>query len=276
MNAYQRNCPKCGKVLTTNNKYYNKKAIKAKTLCLSCVNTGRIITDAWRENMRRNHANVNGKNNPFFGKHHTPDAIEKIKIANTGKDYFSINYKACLSKKMTGCGNPFFGKHHTAATIVKLSIPKTDKHKRKLAIALKGNISPLKGKHHTPEAKRKMRIAAIKRIQELKFVGSVMAPNINPKEILFFNKLEKERGWDGIYYGKNNKKEQYLINYLGYFVDYYDPVHNIVVEYDETNHYNADWSLKKKDVYRQEEIISYLKCKFFRYNEVLDELCEIA
>jgi hypothetical protein len=67
-----------------------------------------------------------------------------------------------------------------------------------------------------------------------------------------------------------------LIEYLGYFVDYYDPIKNIVVEYDETNHYDSDWNLKAKDICRQEEIMSYLKCRFFRYNEVLDELCEFV
>ena len=62
----------------------------------------------------------------------------------------------------------------------------------------------------------------------------------------------------------------------GYFVDYYEPQKNIVVEYDETFHYNADWSLKERDIHRQEEIVNYLGCKFFRYNEVLNEMCEFV
>jgi very-short-patch-repair endonuclease len=87
--------------------------------------------------------------------------------------------------------------------------------------------------------------------------------------------MEKRRGWDGIYFNKNGKKEQFLIEYLGYFVDYYEPKLNVVVEYDETNHYNSDWSLKEKDIKRQKEIVKYLGCRFYRYNEVLGKMFEV-
>ena len=230
---YKRNCPRCGKQLRTKNKFWNKKAIREKRLCCVCSGKFRIITEEWKENMRKNHANVSGKNNPFYGKTHT-DKTLKI-----------------------------------------LSLPKTEEHKRKLAISLKGNPSPLKGKHHTDEAKRKMRISAIKRITKYKFDGLSMCPNVNKKETDYFVKLENEKGWNGIFFGKDNKNQQYLIENLGYFVDYYEPEKNIIVEYDETLHYNKDWTLKEKDIKRQEEIIKTLHCKFYRYNEVLDKLYEV-
>ena len=50
---------------------------------------------------------------------------------------------------------------------------------------------------------------------------------------------------------------------------------NIVIEYDEKLHYNKDGSLKEKDIIRQNEIINELKCRFFRYNEIKNELYEI-
>ena len=272
---YKRNCPRCGKQLRTKNKFWNKKAIREKRLCCVCSGKFRIITEEWKENMRKNHANVSGKNNPFYGKTHTDKTLKILSNTNKGKDRFSNEYKLYLSKKMSGEGNVFYGKTHTDKTLKILSLPKTEEHKRKLAISLKGNPSPLKGKHHTDEAKRKMRISAIKRITKYKFDGLSMCPNVNKKETDYFVKLENEKGWNGIFFGKDNKNQQYLIENLGYFVDYYEPEKNIIVEYDETLHYNKDWTLKEKDIKRQEEIIKTLHCKFYRYNEVLDKLYEV-
>jgi hypothetical protein len=42
-----------------------------------------------------------------------------------------------------------------------------------------------------------------------------------------------------------------------------------VFEYDEPHHFNVKNELKDKDIYRMNEIINYLKCKFIRYNEKL-------
>ena len=101
-----------------------------------------------------------------------------------------------------------------------------------------------------------------------------MYPSVNRSEGKYFTDLEIQNGWNGIFYEKN--KAQFLVENLGYFVDYYDPVKNIVVEYDETKHYNPDWTLKQKDIKRQNEIIKYLHCRFYRYNEVLDKFYEVT
>jgi very-short-patch-repair endonuclease len=74
----------------------------------------------------------------------------------------------------------------------------------------------------------------------------------------YFNQLEKENGWVG--------HRQYLIEHLGYFVDYYEPTQNIVVEYDEPRHYKSGM-LREKDIYRMEAIKQHLGCQFWRYDE---------
>lgn len=56
--------------------------------------------------------------------------------------------------------------------------------------------------------------------------------------------------------------------------DFYDELNNIVVEYDESTHYDRNWKLLQKDVERMNLIKEHMKCKFYRYNEVLDELKE--
>jgi NUMOD3 motif len=38
----------------------------------------------WRKNLSNSHANVSGKNNPMFGKHHTEESIRKIREARKG------------------------------------------------------------------------------------------------------------------------------------------------------------------------------------------------
>lgn len=53
---------------------------------------------------------------------------------------------------------------------------------------------------------------------------------------------------------------------MGYWVDYYEPNLNIVIEWDEKHHYINE-ELKNKDINRMNEIKEYLKCKFYRYNE---------
>ena len=127
------------------------------------------------------------------------------------------------------------------------------------------------GGKRSDETKRKMRISAINRMKRT--FGNKFHPNINPNEKEFFENLENEKKWNGIFHGKNDK--QYLIEYLGYWVDYYEPIKNIVVEYDETNHYDKNWNLKEKDLKRQQEIIGFLKCEFYRYNEPLQKFYKI-
>lgn len=271
---YKRNCPKCGKELFTKNVFWNNKAIRENRMCLSCANKSHIITDKWKENMKKNHADFSGEKNPFYGKSHNDETKRKCGELNIGKDRFTDEYKNELKIKMTGVGNHFYGKTHTDETKKILSKSKTPEHKRKLALSLKGKASSRKGKYHTDESKRKMRISAIKRIKENNFIGRKMYPSVNPKEKNYFLTLEEKNNWDGIFFGKNNN--QFLIESLGYFVDYYEPNKNIIVEYDETKHYDKDWSLKLKDIKRQEEIIKTLHCKFYRYNEVLDKFYEVT
>ena len=59
---------------------------------------------------------------------------------------------------------------------------------------------------------------------------------------------------------------EFYIKELGYWVDYYEPNLNIVIEYDEFAHRRK----QKKDVKRQQQIETLLKCKFVRIAETDD------
>lgn len=54
-----------------------------------------------------------GKNNPFFGKHHSAETLEKLSEANLGK-HLSAETKQQMSKA-------HLGKHHSAETRTKMS-----------------------------------------------------------------------------------------------------------------------------------------------------------
>jgi hypothetical protein len=72
-----RKCPKCEKELVTENKYFYKKCIEKNTPCLSCSMKGKPKSETAKMNMSKNHANVSGKNNPFYGKFHTEEIKKK-------------------------------------------------------------------------------------------------------------------------------------------------------------------------------------------------------
>lgn len=51
---------------------------------------------------------------------------------------------------------------------------------------------------------------------------------------------------------------------IGYWVDGYDKKKNVMIEYDETYHFNKNGTLKNKDIRCQKEIKKFLKCKFIQ------------
>ena len=63
---------------------------------------------------------------------------------------------------------------------------------------------------------------------------------------------------------------EFFIKELGYFVDGYDPINNVVVEFDERYHFDSNGELKQKDRERESKIKKLLNCTFIRikYDQV--------
>ena len=79
---------------------------------------------------------MKGKNNPFYGKHHTKETIEKMRNVKLGKK-LTEEHKKKISEHNT---RPFLGKHHTKETIEKMRNAKlgkklTEEHKKKVGLA---------------------------------------------------------------------------------------------------------------------------------------------
>ena len=89
----------------------------------------------------------------------------------------------------------------------------------------------------------------------------------NEKACLYFDKLNEENGWS-LQHAKNGGE----IQIIGYFPDAYDRTKNVIVEYDEPQHYNRKGELRPKDILRMNEIIEETGCRFYRYNQKTDEL----
>ncbi len=241
-----RHCPKCDKLLIYESKRGYQVAKKRKSLCYSCHAKKRIdggykppyrggtkMTPEQRENITNGLIKRHQKYlHPMLGKKHTDTAREKIK------------------EKISGEKNGMYGKTHTLETRRKIS------ETRKLK-----NIP---GPIISEEAKTKLRLKRIKEIEQDKYNGNQAIPSYNKSACQVFDIINKTLGWNGKHATNGG---EYFISELGYWLDYYEPYRNIVIEWDEPRHYNVDGTLKEKDIIRQKQIEEHLKCKFIRVKE---------
>ena len=122
----------------------------------------RLGTHASEETKLKMSASRSGERNPFYGKHHNPDAIEKNRSAHTGKIHTQSTrdkmvesqkrryqerpeLREILSERNIGSGNPNFGK------------PISDEQKLKLSAAKIGDRHPNYGKNLPLETRLKIR-----------------------------------------------------------------------------------------------------------------------
>lgn len=116
------------------------------------------------------------------------------------------------------------------------------------------------GKKHSEETKTKIRI---KRTSRFNTTG--ISPRINPIACKVIDEYGKQMGYE-FQHGMNGG--EYYIEELGYYVDGYDSINNVVVEYDELYHQQP--KQKELDSIRQQQIIEKLNCKFVRLVEQKD------
>lgn len=234
-----RKCTECKTDIVYTDKWYYESCCKLNRLCKVC--------------------SKKGSRNGSFGKHTSEEAKEKIREKYRQKkpsDFY------------------WFGKNLSEETKSKLReyrkknpIKKTKEQLKVHSLSMTGNKFR-KGIPHTEETKLLLRSKMVEKIRQEK---GFISPNYNQSSCLYFEWLNKENGWNGKHALNGG---EYFIKELGYWVDYYEPKHNVVVEWDEKRHYNTDSSLKEKDVIRMKRIKTYLQCKFFRYNEKTKELKE--
>jgi len=115
--------------------------------------TSRTYEMIKQENSKNHSERMFGKNNPFYGKQHSPEMIEKIKQRNRQQKWSEerhINWKG----KLSGENNPMFGRTHTQETKDKISAINTGRklsqdHKDQISKCFKGKLPKVAGRTTT-------------------------------------------------------------------------------------------------------------------------------
>jgi len=253
MSEWKRNCPKCKRMLYYSTNKNLIRATKNNTTCRSCA--------------------ISGENHPMFGKKHKIETIEKNRISNIKTNNtqdmkklhknISINWYKNNEHSMKGINgnNHFnFGRKMTDEQRKKLSVSTKTRYKNKNE-RVKTSIS-LSGRTVSINTKKKMRLSAIKRIEDR---YGMAIPNYNKNAILIIEAKAKELGITDLQHAENGG--EFHIKELGYWVDGYSEEKNIVIEYYEPFHEKQI----ERDKRRKTEIINYLGCEFIEIKEETNE-----
>jgi group I intron endonuclease len=102
-----------------------------------------------------------GVNNPNYGKHMSEEHKMKLRTIHLGRP-LSEETKRKISVAHSGSNNYMFGKHHTDATRRKISETRIRKCIHLSKEAIQKLVVANTGRHHSEEAKQKIRIARLK------------------------------------------------------------------------------------------------------------------
>jgi len=215
---------------------------EATKMKLSRAFKGKKLSAEHCEAIRLSHL---GKSSPMEGKTHTEETKRKISEIHKGK---VLSDEICQKMSLSKMG------HNVA-----------EETRMKISLSNMGKVSPMKGKTHSSDTKRKMRLATINRISIQAFNGMPMVPRIGIIESGVIDTLQNVCPYPII--------RQHQV--CGYFLDGYIPELNVAIEFDEAKH-----RLKiERDIVRQAEIEKELRCVFFRitpkqWKEKNDVLCD--
>ena len=269
---WKRNCPMCNKEIFYGYKHDYIKGYKENTKCSRCRQIGKSHYIPFRRKKYTNETPIYKRNCPKCGE----ELFNKSKWYIDGCIKSDRLCRKCSPLKKKRLIVPVGGWKRNCpdcgCEIIHTEKYSRDRFKRLNTLCKRcnqrGERSVCFGKHLSADVRRKIRLSTIERLKNL-FVG--FHPGFNYTGCEYFKWLNMWNGWDGQYATKSG---EYFIKYLGYWVDYYEPKENIVIEWDEPTHYDINGNLKQKDIKRMDEIKKYLNCRFFRYNQKINELKE--
>ena len=101
---------------------------------ISVANKGKHHSIETRANMSIARS---GERHPFYGKHHSVDALAKMSAAQSS-EHRSVETCAKMGRPMNGKRNPMYGKHHSAETLAKMHAAQSGKHHNAETLAKMG------------------------------------------------------------------------------------------------------------------------------------------
>lgn len=233
--GWTRNCPKCNKVIFYTTKYSRNQMVRRKSACKTCVDVDKKSTQ-----VECTRGCPKCKKVLLYKKKWARNDAEKRKLL----------CKSCAQQK------------HRSLT---RECPKC-----KTIIHYKdgSKLNRANKQRRVCNGCRKKRIVEVMSEKSKKCGNRSFYPNYNQKACEYFAWLNMWLGWNGQYATYRGEK-----NILNYFVDYYEPTINIVIEWDESHHNRKSQIIK--DRHRQEEIKMITGCKFYRYNELTSTIREV-
>jgi endogenous inhibitor of DNA gyrase (YacG/DUF329 family) len=240
MEKYERDCPKCGKKIYYKNKGDRQQGIKHNTQCKQCVADSRI----------------HGKNPKKY----------KRKCPECGTDIFHTSEKTKRrwenqNKKCRSCASPHKGNNNFKLSESFKELYKDRRHRKKCKICGKDFIT-------TKWDIDKIYCSKSCYFNDDSIKNHKFLPKFNKKACIFFKMLNVEKKWNGKH-GLNGGEAKIM----KYWVDYYEPTLNLIIEWDEQFHHHP--TQIKKDKKRENEIIEHLKCDFLRINPDTLEIINI-
>jgi NUMOD3 motif len=223
---------------------------------ISLAQKGRKVSELTKEKLRQ----YKDEKSSFFGKHHSEETKQKISKINKGPNsYMWGKHLTQQCKKRISDKNK--GRIVSKETRQKMSlIFKGRKHskeaKKKMSEAHKGKKFIMSN-----EARKNVRLAKIKWVVNNKNNGLPIAPTFNKNACEIIDKYGKE---NNLNFKHAMNGGEFFIKELGYWVDGYDEKNNVVIEVDESHHFEDNGNLREKDIRRQKEIEELLKCIFIR------------
>lgn len=233
---WKKNCPQCGGEQVYSSLGNLNKSIKLNKICRGCMFKSPEYKTKHMENTTKMWMDISKRN----------DIIQKIlKSVDKWKTSAIPTFNSSKYKE----------KQREIQKKYLITHPEKIQDNREKIKKLwndKGSV------YYSENFRKKLRVARINQIQSLGVVNS----NYNPDACKYFDKLNKERGWN-LQHALNGGE----IRAAGYFLDAYDKNRNIVIEYDEPHHYKYGNILRQKDIIRQQRLITCLNPNnFLRYN----------
>jgi len=237
-------CPRCYETVIYKQFAAYNKALSNKVLCRKCKQR------QWPKPVRvSNFENWKLK----YGEAY---AIKKYKAMC---DKMSVNHP-----DVSGKNNPIYGTTRIFTDIWRRRLGKASKRVIRTREWCTKISESLKGHSVSAEVRYKLRLSRLARIQTSGWVV-----NYNKTACKYFDWLNMYMGWNGQHALNGGEK---IIR--GYWLDYYEPNLNLVIEWDEKSHYK-NGNLLEKDIKRQTEIIQTIGCDFYRIRQATMQVMEV-